>query len=45
LLRDDHVGVDVDHLQRRRDAFERGELFHASQSLERVLMVLRNALS
>ena len=28
LLGDDHVGVDVDHLERRRDAFEHGELFH-----------------
>jgi hypothetical protein len=28
LLGDDHVGVDIDHLQRRRDAFERGEFFH-----------------
>jgi hypothetical protein len=28
LLGDDHVGVDIDHLQRRGDAFEHGELFH-----------------
>src|SRR5208282_3714282 len=28
LLGDDHVGVDVDHLQRRRDALEHGEFFH-----------------
>src|SRR5205823_2703847 len=28
LLGDDAVGVDVDHLQRRGDAFEHGELFH-----------------
>jgi hypothetical protein len=28
LLGDDHVGVDIDHLQRRCDAFERGELVH-----------------
>ena len=28
LLGDDHVGVDIDHPQRRRDAFEHGELFH-----------------
>src|SRR5262245_38856704 len=30
LLGDDHVSVDVNHLQRRRDAFERGELVHWS---------------
>ena len=28
LLGDDHVGVDVDHFQRRGDAFEHGELLH-----------------
>ncbi len=28
LLGDDHVRVDIDHLQRGRDAFERGEFFH-----------------
>ena len=28
LLGDDHVGVDIDDLQRRRDAFQRGELVH-----------------
>src|SRR3954466_10638322 len=28
LLRNDHVGVDIDDLQRRRDAFQRGELVH-----------------
>ena len=31
LLRDDHVGVDIDDLQRRRDAFQRGELVHRSR--------------
>src|ERR1700733_12750617 len=36
LLRDDHVGIYIDDLQRRRDAFQRGELFHRSTSwLER----------
>src|SRR5436190_14291019 len=25
IFRDDHIGVDIDHLQRRRDAFELGE--------------------
>src|SRR5205085_11044863 len=29
LLGDDHVGVDVDHPQRRRNAFKRGELVHS----------------
>ena len=28
LLGDHHVGVDIDDLQRRRDAFQRGELLH-----------------
>jgi hypothetical protein len=28
LLGNDHVGVDIDHPERRRDAFERGEFFH-----------------
>src|SRR5262245_41717308 len=28
LLGDDHVGVDIDHTQGRRDAFEPGEFFH-----------------
>src|SRR5580658_3083617 len=28
LLGDDHVGVDIDHFQRRRDAFQHGELLH-----------------
>ena len=28
LLGDDHVGVDIDHLHRRGDAFQGGELFH-----------------
>ena len=32
LLRDDHVGVDIDDLQRRRDAFQRGELVHLCTS-------------
>jgi len=30
LLGDDHVGIDIDDLQRRRDAFQRGELVHRS---------------
>ena len=30
LLRDDHVGIDIDDLQRRCDAFQRGELVHRS---------------
>src|SRR6202035_2220205 len=33
LLGDDHVGVDIDDLQRRRDAFQRGEFFHRSHFL------------
>src|SRR5262249_52879391 len=28
LLGDDHVGVDIDHRERRRDAGQRGELLH-----------------
>ncbi len=28
LLGDDHVGVDIDHLQGGGDAFQRGEFFH-----------------
>ena len=36
LLGDDHVGVDVDHLQRRSDAFEHGELFHVLSCEERM---------
>jgi len=30
LLRNDHVGVDIDDLQGRRYAFQCGELFHRS---------------
>src|SRR6266571_1220777 len=30
LLGDDHVGIDIDDLQRRRDALQRGELVHRS---------------
>src|ERR1700722_8903383 len=33
LLGDDHVGVYIDDLQRRRDAFQRGEFFHRSHFL------------
>ena len=33
LLGDDHVGIDIDDLQRRRDAFQRGELVHRSHFL------------
>src|ERR1700733_1683880 len=32
LLGDDHVGVDIDDLQRRCYAFQRGEFFHRSTS-------------
>ena len=32
LLGDDHVGVDIDDLQGRRDAFQLGELFHRCTS-------------
>src|SRR6202007_1265906 len=32
LFWDDHVGVDIDDLQRRRDAFQRGELVHRCTS-------------
>jgi hypothetical protein len=28
LLGDDHVGIDIDDLQRCRDTFQRGELVH-----------------
>jgi hypothetical protein len=28
LLGDDHIGVDIDHAQGSRDAFENGEFFH-----------------
>jgi hypothetical protein len=34
LLGDDHVGVDIDDLQGRRDAFQRGELVHLCTSSE-----------
>jgi hypothetical protein len=35
LFGDDHVGIDIDHLERRGDAFQRGEFFHerGSQAL------------
>src|ERR1700745_3554106 len=32
LLGDYHVGVDIDELQGRRDAFQRSELFHRQAS-------------
>ena len=30
VLGDDHVGVDIDHIERRRDAGELREFFHCS---------------
>ena len=38
LLRNDHVGVDIDDLQRRRDAFQRGELVHGSIFMARSML-------
>jgi len=33
LFRDDHIGVDIDHIQRGGDASQRGELIHGAVSL------------
>jgi hypothetical protein len=33
LLGDDHVGVDIDHVERRRDAFELVEWFHGGRTI------------
>src|SRR3984893_7559840 len=37
LLGDDHVGVDIDHLQWRRDAFQHGELLHRNSLRSQIL--------
>ncbi|HEY4077407.1 MAG TPA: hypothetical protein VGM26_10810, partial [Rhizomicrobium sp.] len=44
--RDDHVGVDIDHLHGRRDAFQDRKFFHDSRTfrlntLERLLLIKR----
>src|SRR5262249_30098918 len=42
LFGDDHVGIDIDHLQRRGDAFEHGELFHSrSCGLDRAAKLMK----
>src|SRR5262245_27713406 len=44
LLGDDHVGIDVDHLQRRRDAFELGECVHERSRSQSELFCLMTRL-